>query len=218
MSHPASLTQPAAPLFRETPQTQIVYVARKPEDKPLHLAQYLKDDLLAYLRDPAAPLDLLRWLDLPPGQYPYKPEYMVHLLADDIDMLIRDKLITTVHVIFSDLEMIDDHYEMTYHARYFVSVPDWLQRHPEIPILRGEAARPAIENMRDKHFMLLVDWLPGITRARIESIRRHRHFFDWIASCEHYDRRTMGTFRQGGVGGAPGNVQSLPRTTSKLVP
>jgi hypothetical protein len=217
-SQPTSLTQPQGALFRETPQTQLAYIARKPEDKPLHLAHYLKDDLLAYLNDASAPLDLHRWLDLPRGQYPQKPEYMVHLLCDDIDMLIRDKLITTVHVIFSDLEMINDHYEMTYHARYFVTVPEWVGRHPEVVLGRGASTRAAPETMRDKHFMVLVDWLSGITRARIASMRRHRHFFDWIASSERFDRRTMATYRQGGVGGTPGNLQSLPRPTSKLVP
>lgn len=195
-------------VFRSVNRDHTVGVFRKKEHKNYAIAHYLKEDILQLLqREP--PLDLFTWYNLPPGEYPEQAEYIVELMCDDISLLIRENMVATVHLFFSEIESLDGQFPMTFHALYFVLDPDRKVKATLGTQLIGERIAPPAEAIEGRRFTVLVDWIPGLTRSKALLARRPRQFFDWVPFDEQMDQENTDIWQT--IAGQMGAPRSQPR-------
>jgi hypothetical protein len=161
------------------------------------IALYFSEDLEELVR--VAGINLAEAFQIP-MDYSHDPRDIITLLYEDIAHMLRDGLITGIHLILSDnqTDKGTNAYLVRYHVQYQVhplqssfatSIPFPSQR-------QGGLVAPPAKVWRDARFALLIDWSDQVKDRRHE-IRRPNYCFDWIAEEESFDAGNVVCYRHG---------------------
>jgi hypothetical protein len=171
------------------------------------VARYFADDLRYLIQE--AQIDLPYWLEIPPEEQDYllSSEDLAELLCNDIEQMLRDKLINGVHFMLSELQPDPNtnKYNLKYHVNYQVNLaPRTLSNDPLTPF-GGRLEIPDVAKTAVR-FVLVIDWVPGITPENIEGVRRPYYFFDWYAPTDRFDSSCLVSYHPAGMEGAGSGV------------
>jgi hypothetical protein len=171
------------------------------------VARYFADDLRDLIRE--ANIDLPYWLEIPPEEQDYllSSEDLAELLCNDIEQMLRDKLISGVHFMLSELQPDPNtnKFNLKYHVNYQINLAQrTLSNDPLLPF-GGRLEVPDAATTAAR-FVLVIDWVPGITPENIEGVRRPHYFFDWYAPTDRFDSSCLVSYRMGGMDDAGSGV------------
>lgn len=192
---------PNKPLFNFDQAGLPVRVPLASTDRFALVADRLKRDLLALIQLPqdgdGFALNISDMLHLKRESYPTQQAYLVHLLCDDVTLFIRERLISAINLLFYDVAMQDDQYIVRLQITYPCTHEDIetesesnmspqsgrnKQSQTTAPSQADSPSNRAREFLDPEHFRfaILAQWTP--TLAMKQEMRRHRYFFDWVAS------------------------------------
>jgi len=182
--------------YAETKQTVEVTVVPRSMTQSQEIARYFIDDLKQFLKDTR--IDLARELQIPP-EYTHDQDILVEMLFDDLTHMLRDGLITGIHLLLSDPEPDKNTqaYPLTYHARYVIDMPERNLKAANARQFGGRLAPPK-KFKAGTRFALLIDWNPNANERR-RQVRKPDYCFNWVPETVRYDGTTVVRFREGGM-------------------
>ena len=175
------------------------------------------DEVAVLFTDDLENLVNITGLDLAEAfQIPYElshdPKDIITMLHEDIAHMLRDSLITGIHMIFSDDEMDKgtNEYLVRYHVHYKV---DNLNTFTSDRGIKPELIVPPKGIWRDARFSLLIDWSPSAKDRRYR-IRRPDYCFDWVIEENRFDATNVICFREGQMVAGSAELVSRSELTS----
>lgn len=162
------------------------------------IAHYFADDLEEFLR--LTHIDLAKELQIPYG-YSHDSRDIVSLLYDDLSHMLRDELITGIHLLLSDnrLDSSTGAYLVRYHVQYTVDASRSLSSSVSSQPQRfGGLVAPPKDVWWDARFALLIDWNKGAGAKRYR-VRRPDYNFDWVPEASRFDATSVLLYRQGSL-------------------
>ncbi len=182
--------------YAETKQTVEVTVVPRIMTQSQEIARYFTDDLKQFLKDTR--INLARELQIPP-EYTHDQDILVEMLFDDLTHMLRDGLITGIHLLLSDPnpDKNTGAYPLTYHARYVINMPE---RNLKVANARqfGGRLSPPKKFKAGTRFALLIDWNPNANERR-RQVRKPDYCFNWVPETVRYDETTVVRFNEGGM-------------------
>jgi hypothetical protein len=163
--------------FATTTETTEVTVVPRVITQSQQIARYFAEDLLQFLKD--ARIDLARELQIP-ADYTQGPVELVEMLYDDLTHMLRDGLITGIHLLLSEqkADPATHAYPLRYHAWYLIQMPERTLKNSEAKRFGGKLAPPK-KIADDARFVLLIDWNMTANERRRQA-RRPEYCFDWV--------------------------------------
>src|SRR6266436_5835534 len=163
MSSPISGSQTETYTYtRETVETMVFPRVITQSDQ---IAHYFTDDLEEFLR--VTNINLAHTLQIP-TEYPQDTKDIVMMLYDDLSHMLRDGLITGIHLLLSELELDPNShaYPLRYHAMYVINNPERSLKPPGAARRFGGALALPKDVWRNTRFALLIDWNPSANERR----------------------------------------------------
>lgn len=164
------------------------------------VALYFAEDLLQLVN--AANIDLASEFQVP-LEYSQDPKDIVDMLYEDIAHMLRNGLITGMHLILSDSDMDKgtNAYKVRYHVHYQVDTSSLATSSGINAGTRtGLEFGPPRKIWHDARFRLLIDWSPSV-RDAIHQVRRPEYCFDWVIEENRFDATNLHAFRDGQMTG-----------------
>ncbi|SRR5579883_3447969 len=172
------------------------------------IARFLAEDLHILVHE--ANLDLADWLGIHSDEYPSDPALLVELICNDIEVMLRQRLITGVRFLLSEEkpDQNTNRYRLGYLVEYRIG---------DIPVrtlntnpLTAYGGRLQMPNQTSKwpRFALLIDWDPRADRNEVASVMRPSYLFDWVAVNDTYDANSLVEYRRGGLGTVVVRIES----------
>lgn len=165
---------------------------------PEYVALTLAEDLRQIAQETG--IDFAAYLNVPMDDYLWHAQDLIEELCDDIERMLRYRLLTAVHVLLSDP---DPHpttgvYTARYHALYTTDVPRTLGSEPPT---QAHMDRPSITRdlWQDARFALVVDWDPKADWQKRSQLRRPAYNFDWATALDPYYPSTVVRYDEGGI-------------------
>ncbi len=200
MINPGTGTGSTTFLATEATETQ-TFAAPRVGTRTQQAARYLADDLRTLVNK--AHIDLARWLEIPSGstEYVTNPAFLADLICNDIEQLLRDRLITGVHFLLSDtrIDPSSKAYPVRYHVQYLIDIPERSLSDDALVQYGGRIQPPDTASL-EARFALLIDWDRQATAEEIAEVRRPLYFFDWRPVNDRYDANSLVRYRTGGLG------------------
>lgn len=193
MASPGSGSQTET--YAYTKETTEVTVVPRIVTQSEQIARYFTEDLHAFVDEMY--VDLVRWLEIPPD-FPQDNKEIVELLYADLSHMLRDGLITGIHILLSDMEIDPNRhgYPVRYHARYCIQLPERHLRTSEAKRIGGKLAPPR-DVWINARFALLIDWNP---KASVRSgLGPPDYVFEWVLETARFDVSSLVRYRQGGM-------------------
>lgn len=164
------------------------------------IAHYFTEDLEKLVR--LTNTDLAQVLQIPP-EYSQDAKDIVLMLYEDISHMLRDQLITGIHLLLSDPDpdQSTSAYPLRYHARYSINTTSsLLQTSPITANTKREGGQiePPKDALRDARFALLIDWNQSANDRR-RRVRRPDYYFDWVPEISRFDATNLVRYREGGM-------------------
>ena len=185
----------ASRTFADTIDTTVTTVVPSIITQSDQIALYFSEDLeeLVHLTG----IDLAETFQIP-LDYFHDPKDIITLLYEDIAHMLRDGLITGIHLIFSDsvMDKGTNAYLVRYHVHYLVNNPNNMFAAPSPAQRFGGMIAPPRNVWRDARFALLIDWNPS-ARDRRHRVRRPNYCFDWVAEEDRFDATNVICYREG---------------------
>lgn len=182
--------------YAETKQTVEVTVIPRIMTQSQEIARYFTDDLNQFLKDTR--INLAKALEIP-SEYTQDEDMLVEMLFDDLTHMLRDGLITGIHLLLSDPNPDKNTraYPLTYHARYVINMPE---RNLKVASARqfGGRLSPPKKFKAGTRFALLIDWNQNANERR-RQVRKPDYCFNWVPETVRYDETTVVRFREGGM-------------------
>lgn len=179
-----------------------------PPGHPEYAALALAEDLRHIAQETG--IDFAAYLNVPPDEYLWHAHDLIEELCDDIERMLRFRLLTAVHVILSDPDPdpTTGIYTARYHALYTTEVPRILGSDPAPP---QHAERPAITRdlWQDARFALVVDWDSKADWQKRSQLRRPAYNFDWATALDPYYPSTVVRYDEGGIARASASPLSF---------
>ncbi len=182
--------------YATTTETTEVTVVPRIITQSQQIARYFAEDLLQFLKD--TKINLAEELQIPP-EYTQDPLELVEMLYDDLAHLLRDGLITGVHLLLSEqvVDKTTHAYPLRYHAWYLIQMPERTLKISEAKRFGGKLAPP--RKIADgARFVLLIDWNMTANERRRQA-RRPEYCFDWVPESSRFDATTLIRYREGGM-------------------
>ena len=189
-TNPGSKTE----TYLSTDSTVETYVVPRIVTKSDQIAHYFVDDLEKLVD--IAHIDLVEVLQIP-IDYSQDASDIILMLHEDLSHMLRDQLITGIHLLLSDKDMDANTgaYPLRYHADYVVGRS--LQPSSNAQRFGGNIAPPK-HVWRDARFTLLIDWNPSASDRR-RQVRRPDYCFDWVPEEARFDATSLVRYREGGM-------------------
>lgn len=124
-------------------------------------------------------------------------QVVLELLLHDIERMLRQNLISAVHLLLSDPQAnADNQRTVRYHTRYevrreHVRSDAWSQW--------GDIAMAPPRALTDARFTLAISWRPQTSRDKRRSVKPPEYFFAWLPDGRNYDQAGLVRYRFGGV-------------------
>ena len=186
-------------LFTDSDETSFTSVIPGIVARSEHIAHYFADDLEEFLR--LTHVNLAEELQIPP-EYSQDPRDIVAMLYDDLSHMLRDELITGIHLLLSDskLDPNTGAYPVRYHVQYTIDASHSLApvSSPSPTGLFGGLIAPPGDALSYRRFALLIDWNRSAQSKR-HRVRRPDYNFDWIPESAKFDATTVLRYREGGL-------------------
>lgn len=182
------------------------------------IARYFTEDLTHFIDE--TNFNLIEELQIP-SEYARSSEEAIELLYDDLSHMLRDRVITGIHLLLSE-QKIDPNsqsYPLRYHAMYLITAPPTTaptrtlqdQQKQQGGLRFGGLLAPPKNSWINARFALLIDWDLSANERR-RQVRRPEYHFDWVPRQERFDATTLVRFREGGM---TYDGASVDRTESK---
>jgi len=199
--HTASFTDTYS-YTNTTVQTRVVPHIITQSDQ---IAHYFTQDLEEFVR--LSHTDLAKVLQIP-LEYSQDTQDIILMLYEDVAHMLRDQLITCVHMLLSETEPDPNtgYYPLRWHARYTIN-PDntpaqnsaFQPTDPLAPYTQiGKALSPPRNVWVGARFALLIDWNPS-ARDRRHNVRRPTYCFDWVPEEARFDPTNLVRYGEGGM-------------------
>ena len=196
----SSMTETYAATTITTEVTVIPRVVTQSEQ----IARYFTEDLSKFVQD--TNINLVTELQIPPdladSSGGLDTEAIIEMLFDDIAHMLRDTLITGVHLMISEryTDPNTGAYPLRYHAEYTVSKPppDPQRQKAEEGKRWGGHLAPPKNIWNNARFAMLIDWNPSANERR-RQVRRPRYCFDWVPEHSRFDDTSLVRYREGGM-------------------
>jgi hypothetical protein len=160
------------------------------------IARYFTEDLVEFVKQ--ANIDLMRELEIPP-EYARNTDEVVWMLFDDISHMLRDGLITGVHLLLSEpkIDPNSHAYPLRYHAMYTINNPERSLRKPSDTLRRFNGFLAPPRNVWiGARFALLIDWNASANQRRRQA-HRPEYCFDWVPEQSRFDETSLIRYREG---------------------
>lgn len=184
--------------YANTKDTTEVTVVARVMTQSEQIARYFTDDLQRFVQ--VAHINLMQELAIP-AEYASSNEEVIEMLYDDLTHMLREGLITGVHLLLSEprLDPNSHAYPLRYHAQYLINAPSGVARTLQNNAQRfgGELA-PLQRIWENARFALLIDWNPS-ANARRRQVRRPAYCFDWVPDQDRFDATCLIRYREGGM-------------------
>ena len=180
-----------------TPQVTVVPSIITQSDQ---IARYFAKDLESFVQH--THIDLAREFQIP-DVYSHNTNDIINMLYADISHMLRDGLITGIHLVLSDDKMDpgSNAYLVRYHVRYTIENPNvpFPSASPGQVTTRGDGlTMPDPKVWRGARFALLIDWSPA-SKGKRDKIRRPEYWFDWLPREERFDATGTLRYSEGGL-------------------
>jgi len=158
------------------------------------IATYFTDDLERFVQ--LSNINLAQVLQIPPD-YTQDTSDIINTLYEDIAHMLRDQLITGLHILLSDMEpdVNTGMYPLRYHVKY--SIGRNLLSSPTVR-RTGGLIEPPKNAWRNARFVLLIDWDTNANERR-RQVRRPSYCFDWVPEETRFDATNLICYREGGL-------------------
>lgn len=167
-------------------------------DHPEYVALALAADLRQIALETG--IDFAAYLNVPADEYLWHAHDLIEEICDDIERMLRYRLLTAIHVLLSDPEPhpATGIYTARYHALYTIEVPRTLGSEPPA---QTSVERPAITRdlWQDARFALVVDWDAKADWQKRSQLRRPAYNFDWATALDPYYPSTVVRYDEGGI-------------------
>ena len=167
-----------------------------PTGQPELVALTLADDLLFLL--PRMHLDLSETLGTLADDYLPQSEDLVEELSEDVERLLRYRLLTSIHLLLCDLT--PDPATGGSLVRYACEYTTALAR-PGSPESTTGALRAALareqQPLDELRLVLVVAWDPKADWQKRAQLRRPHYNFDWSSPLDPYQQATVVRFSEG---------------------
>jgi hypothetical protein len=161
------------------------------------IATYFHDDLERFLQ--RTQLSLFEYLQVPGGM---TPRELLNLLYDDLAHLLRDRLITGMHIILYNptFDATRQAYPIVWHAQYLIEWPARVLNPGSQPAESwgGRLNVPEGAWMNAK-FAIIIDWAADARDRRSLARRANGYWFDWVARGNRYDASSLVQYQNGGM-------------------
>ena len=189
--------------YLTTEQTVQAIIVPKIITQSDEIATYFSEDLEEFVRLTHTDLALAFQV---PHEYSQNTRDIINMLYEDISHMLRDGLITGIHLVLSDNTMDPgaNAFIVRYHAQYLLDNPNISTmstqplNEPQPDGRFGGLLAPPKDVWRDSLFALLIDWSPT-ARNRRQGIRRPDYCFDWVTQEKRFDATNVLQFRNGGL-------------------
>lgn len=185
---------PLPPLTRVRPPEPLVLA------QSFVIAQYFTEDLEELVR--LTHTDLMEMLQIPVSYYQQDNKDIVSLLYQDISHMIRDGLISGLHLLLCDanIDPNSGFYPLRYHVYYSIEITTEREAiYPEAGKefrSDGRRVQPPKEVLQNCRLVILIDWTPSIGEAWRE-VRRPNYCFDWMSDVTSFDATMLADFHFG---------------------
>ncbi len=161
------------------------------------IARYFIEDLSHFIH--LSNIDLKRELQIP-SEYTDKIEEIIEKLYDDLAHMLREGLITGIHLLLSEPKPDPNNkgaYPLRYHALYTVNQSG--QRSLQARVQRfGGSVSPPEHVWVNARFALLIDWNLSASEHR-RQVHRPEYWFDWVPEKDRFDATSLIRYREGGM-------------------
>jgi hypothetical protein len=206
--------------YSTTSSTIQTYIVPSVITQSDQIAMYFANDLEAFVKH--THLDLAREFQIP---YEYSQDTMdiINMLYADISHMLRDRLITGIHLILSDNEMDvgSNAYVVRYHVCYTITNPNALLSSSSASAeVKGDLVMPPPRVWQGARFALLIDWSPE-SRGKRHMVRRPDYCFDWMPREERFDATNVIRYSHGALVADTANViryEAAPPEYQKRIP
>lgn len=161
------------------------------------IALYFADDLEEFVR--LTHTDLATELKIP-DDIAHNSRDIIIMLYEDISHMLRDGLITGIHLLLSDrnLDVGTNAYYVRYHVRYLIDNPNNAYTPPSPSTRFGGLVAPPPKVWHDSRFALLIDWSPS-SKERRRMVCRPEYCFDWLPHEDRFDATNEVCYRKGSL-------------------
>lgn len=187
--------------YQHTKATSEVIVVPRIITQSEQIARYFTEDLTKFVE--LTNIDLMSYLNIPPD-YAHNTEGVIFMLFDDLSHMLRDGLITAIHLLLSDPKVDPNShaYPLRYHAMYTIDTSRAAARtlkkaEDTMKRFNGHLAPPK-KVWIDARFALLIDWNPTAAERR-RNVRRPEYCFDWVPEKARFDATSLVRYREGGM-------------------
>lgn len=195
--NPGSNTSSGTKTYADTSATAKTTVVSNAFTRSEHIATYFADDLEEFVR--ITHTDLATELQVPP-EYSQDTHDIITMLYDDLAHMLRDELITGIHILLSDITIDPNSsaYPVRYHVQYTIDLTPSASSTPTQPLLEGGKINPPRDASGSTAFALLIDWNKAAGNKRY-AVRRPDYNFDWVPKTSVLDATTILRFREGAL-------------------
>ncbi len=171
-----------------TAQTQLIVQSEQ-------IARYFTEDLLHLVN--IADINIAKELQVPDG-YSHAREELIEMLYDDLSHMLRNGLITGIHLLLSEPEPDKNvnAYVLRYHAQYLIDNPERSLKTGASQ--SGGVIAPPKNIWSGARFVLLIDWNANVGDQH-RDVRRPEYLFDWVPEEGRYDGTMLVRYRDGGM-------------------
>lgn len=162
------------------------------------IAIYFANDLEAFVDHTY--INLAREFQIP-YEYSQETKDIINMLYADISHMLRDRLITGIHIILSDDAMDPgaNAYLVRYHVCYTIDNPNvLLPSNGTEADVTGGLVMPPPKVWQNARFALLIDWSPE-SKGRRHLVRRPNYLFDWMPREERFDATNVIRYHEGSL-------------------
>lgn len=201
--------------YAETTEKVTVSIVSRTIAQSEQIARYFLDDLERFLAD--THIDLMSELGVPPEEAEDSQEVM-RKLFDDLAHLLRDSMITGIHLLLSDrtADPNSKQYKLRYHAEYTL-MQQARDIRPDRERYQSQRVngylKPKNGSWIGARCVLLIDWNPTMNERR-RSASQPEYWFNWIPRQERFDPTTLVRYREGGMAFDGANVVSRVEYTA----
>lgn len=129
-----------------------------------------------------------------PLEYYHRQEDIIALLMDDLSRMLRDELITGIHILLRDrnFDIGSGAYPVRYHVHYTIGQPD------SQAVNGGGLISQTRNTLLNARFALLVDW-NRIQGSKIKRLGRPEYNFDWVPEAARFKSSNTQPYRTSGI-------------------
>lgn len=159
------------------------------------VAWYVHEDLLSFVS--SQDVDLSEALGIPHEQRSYANHELVELLCDDIAHMLRDGLVSRLHLLVHDpqLDPSTKAYPLLYKATYEIS----LQRSLATEAARRRGGLLQAPEFAGGRFAILIHWHPDADPERRRHVCYPRYNLNWVAPDRSFDGTSLVHYRDGSL-------------------